>query len=149
MTTQGTFTVTIDAPPDQVWPWVADVTRHGEFSPKPFSAELVSGETGKVGSRYRSVGVIPNDKQHSNEVEVTEAVTNERFVLRSEDHLGVFTNAYQLRAVGAGTEVSHTLTFPPAKGLMAVMIPLLFPLVGKPDGRKRMRLLKAKVEAAG
>jgi uncharacterized protein YndB with AHSA1/START domain len=148
MTTQGTFTITIDAPPDKVWPWVADLTKHGDYSPKPFSAELVSGEMGKVGTRYRSVGVIPGDKSHGNEVEVVEAVPDERIVLRSDDKLGSFTNTYVLRAVGTGTEVSHTLAFPPLRLPMSLVVPLLFPVVGKPDGRKRMHLLKAKVEAA-
>jgi uncharacterized protein YndB with AHSA1/START domain len=149
MTVQGTFTVTIAATPEQVWPWVVDVTKHGEYSPKAFSAELVSGETGKVGSRYRSVGWIPNDKKHANEVELVEAVPYERVVLSADDPLGTFTNTYLLRAVDGGTEVSWTMTFPPLTFPMSVAAPLLFPIVGKPDGRKRVALLKAKVEAAG
>ena len=148
MAVQGTFTVTIDAPPEAVWPWIADVSKHGEWSPKEFSAELVSGEPGKVGSRYRSVGWIPNDKHHANEVEIVESVPHERIVLRSDDDLGAFTNTYLLRPAGTGTEVAWTLAFPPLKFPMSVMAPLLFPLVGKPDGRKRVQLLKSKVEAA-
>jgi uncharacterized protein YndB with AHSA1/START domain len=147
MTTQGTFTTTIDAPPDKVWPWLADVTKHGEYSPKPFSAELVTGDPGKVGTRYKSVGVIPNDKHHSNEVEIVEAVPGERLVLRSDDELGAFTNTYVLRPAGGGTELTWTLAFPPLKGAPALAVPILFPLVGKRDMRKRLQLLKAKVES--
>jgi hypothetical protein len=33
------------------------------------------------------------------------------------------------------------------KGVARVVVPLLFPLVGKPDIRKRMKLLKTKVES--
>jgi uncharacterized protein YndB with AHSA1/START domain len=147
MTTQGTLTVTIDAPPDKVWPWVADLTKHPEYSPKPYEVELVSGEPGKVGTRYRSVGAIPNDKHHGNEVEVVESVPNERFVLRADDDHGAFMNTYVLRPAGSGTEVSHTLVFPPLKGAPAMAVPILFPLVGKRDMRKRLQLLKAKVES--
>ncbi|HUR13953.1 MAG TPA: SRPBCC family protein [Mycobacteriales bacterium] len=148
MTTQGTYTVTIDAPPEQVWPFIADVSKHSEWSPKAFSAELVSGETGKVGSRYRSRGWVPGEKEHANEVEIVESVPFERLALRSEDKMGAFNNSYTLRASGTGTEVSHTLVFPPLKGVSALMIPLVFPLVGKPDGRKRMKLLKQAVESS-
>ena len=149
MTVQGTFTVTIDATPDKVWPFIADVTKHGEWSPKEFQAELVSGDLGKVGSRYRSVGWIPNDKSHANEVEIAEAVENERLVLTSDDPLGTFTNTYVLRPAGTGTEVAWTMAFPPKmKFPMNVMAPLVFPLVGKPDGRKRVALLKKAVEAS-
>jgi uncharacterized protein YndB with AHSA1/START domain len=147
MTTQGTFTVTIDAPPEKVWPWVADLTKHPEYSPKPYQVELVAGEAGKVGTRYKSVGAIPNDKHHGNEVEVVESVPDERFVLRADDDLGPFMNTYVLRPSGSGTEVSYTLVFPPLKGAAAMMVPILFPLVGKKDIRKRLQLLKAKVES--
>jgi len=32
--------------------------------------------------------------------------------------------------------------------MAAVMVPIVFPLYGKPDMRKRMQLLKEKVESA-
>lgn len=147
MSTQGTFTVTIQAPPEKVWPWLADITKHSEYSPKPFTAELVSGEAGKVGSRFRTVGAVPNEKHHANEVEITEAVPNQRLVLRSDDPMGAFTSTYVLRPSGSGTELAWTIQFPPMKGVAALLVPVLFPLVGKPDGRKRMQLLKAKVES--
>jgi uncharacterized protein YndB with AHSA1/START domain len=148
MTTQGTFTVTVAAPPDKVWPWIADLTKHPEYSPKPYQVELVSGEPGKVGTRYRSVGAIPNDKHHTNEVEVAESEPPRRFVLHADDELGEFVNSYELRPVGEGTEVSYTIVFPPLKGAAALAVPVLFPLVGKRDIRKRLQLLKAKVESS-
>lgn len=147
MTTQGTFTVTVAAPPEKVWPWIADLTKHPQYSPKPYEVELVSGETGKVGTRYRSVGAIPNDKHHSNEVEVVESVPNERFVLRADDALGPFMNTYVLRPSGSGTELTYTMVFPPLTGAAALAVPVLFPLVGKRDIRKRLQLLKARVES--
>jgi hypothetical protein len=74
-------------------------------------------------------------------------VTNERFVLRADDDLGAFMNTYVLRPSGSGTELSYTLVFPPLKGAAAMAVPILFPLVGKRDIRKRLQLLKAKVES--
>ena len=61
--TSGEVTVTIDAPPERVWPWVADLGKHAAFSPKPYSVEWIEGEPNAVGSRYRSVGEIPTDKR--------------------------------------------------------------------------------------
>jgi uncharacterized protein YndB with AHSA1/START domain len=147
MAVSGTFTKTIAAPPAAVWPWIGQIEKHAEWSPKAFRAELVSGEPGAVGARYRSVGWIPNDKHHANEVEVAEAVPNERLVLRSDDPLGTFTNTYLLRPSGGGTEVEWTMVFPPLKLPMSLVAPVLFPLVGKSDGRKRVQLLKQRVEA--
>jgi uncharacterized protein YndB with AHSA1/START domain len=147
VTTQGTFSVTIQAPPDAVWPWVSDLQKHADWSPQPYRAELVSGEPNAVGSRYRSVGWVPGDKNHANEVEITEVVRGERFALRADDKMGSFQNTYDLRRVGDGTEVTFRLVFPPMKGFSALLVPVLFPLVGKKDIRKRMQLLKGKVEA--
>jgi uncharacterized protein YndB with AHSA1/START domain len=149
MATQGTVSVTIAAPPDLVWPWVADITQHSEWSPKPYRVELVSGEPNAVGSHYRSVGwVPPNDGDHENDVEITEVVPVSRFALSATDDSGTFVNTYDVKAVDGGTEVTFLIVFPPMKGMSAVMVPILFPLVGMTDIRKRMQLLKQKVESA-
>ena len=148
MTTQATVSVTIQAAPDVVWPWVADITRHAEWSPKPYRVELVSGEPNAVGTRYRSVGwVPPNDGNHVNDVVITEVVPVSRFALDARDDSGTYVNTFDLRPVADGTEVTFHIVFPPMKGLSAVMVPLLFPIVAKPDFRKRLSLLKQKVES--
>ena len=147
MTTQGSFSVTIQAPPEVVWPWVSQLDRHAAWSPKPYRVELVSGEPDAVGSRYRSVGWIPGDKDHANDVEIIDVLPLERFALRADEAQGSFQSTYTLRRTGDATEVTFRLVFPPMKGISAVLVPVLFPLVGKPDIRKRMNLLKNKVEA--
>lgn len=147
MPTQGSFSVTIQAVPEVVWPWVGQLDKHAEWSPKPYLIELVSGEPNTVGSRYRSVGWIPGDKEHANDVEITEVVPQERFALRADEAQGSFQNTYTLRRLDDATEVTFRLVFPPMKGISAVLVPVLFPLVGKADIRKRMNLLKARVEA--
>jgi uncharacterized protein YndB with AHSA1/START domain len=42
----GSVTVTIAAPPEQVWDLVTDVTRIGEFSPETFEGKWTRGSTG-------------------------------------------------------------------------------------------------------
>jgi uncharacterized protein YndB with AHSA1/START domain len=148
MTTHGVFPVVIAARPEVVWPWVGQLEKHAEWSPKPYTIEWLTGEPNAVGSRYRSVGWVPGDKHHVNEGEITESVPNERFALRADDDQGPFANTFTLRPVDAGTEVVFRLVFPPMKGALALLVPVLFGTVGKADVRKRMRLLKAKVEAA-
>src|SRR5512141_489469 len=116
MTTQGTFSVTVEAPPATVWPWVSQLEKHVEWSTKAYSVEWLSGEPNAVGSRYRSFGWVPGDKHHENEGEITERVEQERFALRADDKEGPFENTYSLRPVGAATEVTFTLMFPRMKG---------------------------------
>jgi uncharacterized protein YndB with AHSA1/START domain len=149
MTVQDTVTTTIRAPLEAVWPWVADITRHAEWSPKPYRVDLVSGDLNAVGSRYRSVGwVPPNESNHANDVEITEVVPMSRFALRATDESGTFASTFDFLPVDGGTQVTFHIEFPAMKGLNAVMVPLLFPIVAKPDFRKRLGLLKRKVETA-
>jgi uncharacterized protein YndB with AHSA1/START domain len=148
MATKGTVSVTILAPPESVWPWVADITTHGEWSPKPYRVELVSGEPNAVGSHYRSVGwVPPNDGNHENDVEITQVVPMTRFALDATDSSGTFSNTFDLTSVDGGTEVTFLIVFPQMKGMSAIIVPILFPLVGMSDIKKRMHLLKQRVES--
>jgi ligand-binding SRPBCC domain-containing protein len=51
---QGSATVHIDAPPEQVWALVSDITNTGRFSPETFEAEWVDGfSEPAVGARFR------------------------------------------------------------------------------------------------
>jgi uncharacterized protein YndB with AHSA1/START domain len=147
--TEGVFNVSIAAPPEKVWTWVADLSKHPDWSPKTYTVEWLSGDPNEVGSRFRSVGWIPGDKDHENEGEITERTEPTRFALRSSDKQGSYQNGFDLAAGPDGsTDVTFTLRFVDMKGMATVMIPIAFPLIGKPDIRKRMQLLKGKVEGS-
>jgi len=144
--TGGKFEVTIDASADQVWPWVADLGKHAEWSAKPYSVVWIQGEPNAVGSRFRSVGAIPGDKEHANEGEIVESVAPERFALTAHDKQGTYSNVITLTPEGQGTKVTLRLEFVQMHGMAALLLPLIFPLVGKKDQRTRMAMLKEKVE---
>jgi uncharacterized protein YndB with AHSA1/START domain len=146
--TSGVFDVTIDAPVDRVWPWVADLGKHAEWSPKAYTVEWIEGEPNAVGSRYRSVGWVPGDKHHVNEGEIVENRPQERFALRSQDKDGTYDNVFTLEPQGQSTKVTFRLDFVNMKGMARAAVPVLFPIIGKKDLRARMGLLKAKAEAS-
>src|SRR4029078_1302098 len=43
MTDPPVYTVAVDAPPEKVWPLVADLDRHGGWSPQPYRVEWEAG----------------------------------------------------------------------------------------------------------
>jgi uncharacterized protein YndB with AHSA1/START domain len=50
----GSVTVHMDAPPEEIWALVADVTKIGRYSPETFEAEWLDGATGPaVGAKFR------------------------------------------------------------------------------------------------
>jgi len=147
--TQGEFKVTVNAPVEIVWPWVATLAKHDQWSPKPYQMEWISGPPDQIGSRYRSIGWIPGDKHHVNEGEITERVEHQRFALRADDKEGPFRNTFTLRPDGAGTEVTLELVFPKMAFPKAQLAAVLFSTVGSADLRQRMQLLKQRVERGG
>jgi uncharacterized protein YndB with AHSA1/START domain len=148
MTTQLTVSEKINAPVDLIWPWVANLEKHSQWSPKPYKVELVSGEPNSVGSKYRSVGVVPpGDKEQVNDVEISEINQGHKIVFLAHDRNGTFRNTFTFTPVSGGTEVTFNHTFPRMKGIGMILLPLLLPIVGKKDAMKRLGMLKAKAEA--
>lgn len=139
----------IDAPIEAIWPWIAHLNKHSEWSPKPFKIELLTGEMNAVGSTYRSTGFIPPmEKNHENSVEILESVPNSRFVFRAHDANGYFENVFTLKSVDGGTEVTYHHQFPKMVGMGRILLPLLLPIVGKRDEMTRLGILKSKVEGS-
>jgi uncharacterized protein YndB with AHSA1/START domain len=108
--------VTIDAQPEAVWPWVADLSKHAHWSPKPYRIEWLEGEPNAVGSRFHSAGVIPGDKHHENEGRITENQPTTRFAFRSSDPQGEYAHAYTLSPNGGGTDATHRIEFVKMRG---------------------------------
>lgn len=145
--TQVQVSQIINAPIDAVWPWISDIKKHSQWSPKPYSVELVSGEDGEVGSKYQSSGwVPPAEKNHRNDVELTEIVPKSKIVFMAHDDNGFYKNTFTLESVGQGTKVTFQNIFPQMKGMGRILVPILVPIFGKKDGVARLGLLKAKAE---
>lgn len=145
--TQVQVSQLINAPVQDVWPWIADIKKHAEWSPKPYSVKLVSGVDGEVGSKYQSSGwVPPAEKNHLNDVEITEIVPKSKIVFIAHDENGFYKNTFTLEPTGQGTKVTFLLVFPTMKGIAKIMVPILVPIFGKRDGVARLGLLKGKAE---
>lgn len=137
----------IDAPAEVVWPWIADITKHSLWSPKPYVAKLTSGINGAVGSTYSSVGFVPPaEKDHKNEVTITEVVANSKIVFKAHDENGDFINTFTLQSTSSGTMVTFQHDFPRMVGMGRILVPLLVPLVGKRDTKVRLGMLKDRAE---
>ena len=139
------FSITIDRTPDVVYDYIADVSKHSEWSPKPFRVEGSAGPV-KVGDTFSSVGVIPGDKNHRNEVTVTEASPPVRLTLDSVEKDQHFINTFELAAEGAGTRLTRIVDAPQPSFPLSVVFPLIMAAFIKPDVNKGLRNLKANLE---
>ncbi len=107
---QDSVTVHVDAPPEQVWALVSDVTNTGRFSPETFEAEWLEGSTGPVvGARFRG-HVKRNGRGPTYWTKCTviacEAGREFTFVVGTpEKH--PMTWGYRFEAAGDGTDVTE------------------------------------------
>jgi uncharacterized protein YndB with AHSA1/START domain len=141
---KGEITVHMDAPVEQVWELVSDVTRIGEFSPETFDGEWIDGATGPaVGARFRG-HVKRNQKGpvYWTQCEVTTADPNRLFefsVLVGKR--AVNTWGYRLQAANGGTDVTEYFRLSDNVGSR-----IYWALLGRLRGRTNDRNMRTTLE---
>lgn len=137
--------VSINRSPAEVFAYLSDVSKHAEWSPKPYRVEGTSGPV-KVGDTFASVGTIPGDKNHRNQVTVTECSAPTRLVLDAEEKGQHFINTFDLQPQGDSTLVTRTMDAPKPSFPLSVVFPLILAAVIRPDVHKGLNNLKAILE---
>ena len=145
-------TVTMHAPPEQIWDLVSDVTRIGRYSPETFEAEWLEGATGPaVGARFRGhVKRNGRGPKYWTTCTVTECEPGRSFFfgVGSEDKpLNLW--GYRLEPTAEGTAVTESFTLTPT-----VPLRIYWALFGWSRGKTNRRgmertlaAIKAEVEA--
>jgi uncharacterized protein YndB with AHSA1/START domain len=143
-----TFKIQVQAPPETVFDYLADATRHGEWANPKSSMTMddVSGGAPGAGHKYRSTAVFTG-KPVSADLEVTAFERPRHFRIRLDQHQEGkkdvwYENDYQLSAANGGTEIVKQLT----GGLSPMIFFIAAPAIRK-DAMTSLRNLKARVEA--
>jgi len=141
-------TVVVQRPPQEVFDYLTQVSRHGEWSPKPWRLEGNPGPLAS-GTRFTSYGWIPGDKEHRNEVEVTECAPPSRITWETteEQAPGRFVSTYVLTPEGSGTRVDRTFAFPDPTGGIRVIFPVIKGVIIRPTIVKGLNLFKERLES--
>jgi uncharacterized protein YndB with AHSA1/START domain len=142
------WTLQIDRSPADVYAYLADFTKHPEWSPKPYSVEILTDGPIGVGTKLRSKGELPGSKKaHDNEVTVTAADPGKKLAFTAVEDGQTFVNTFDLTANAAGTQLVRTLEFPEMKGALKLAFPMVKALVVKPAVQKGLNMLKANLES--
>jgi uncharacterized protein YndB with AHSA1/START domain len=139
--------VTIAKPAEEVFAYLADVTRHGEWSPKAYRAEDVSGPVAQ-GTTFTSYGWVPGDKEHRNDVEVTAYDPPRAIAFTSREKDEQFISTFTLTPEAAGTKVTRVMDMPRPGGAFGMVFPLVANGFIKPAVGKGMGMLKKRLESA-
>lgn len=140
--------VYVDRPPEQVFAHVADVSRHGQWSPKMLRVADLPGDGALVaGSTFTSFGQLPGHADHRNEVRVVELDPPHRLVLESRDGSGTYLNTFTVIERGAGSVVRREIDLPRPAGLQGLTMPLFIRLVLGRDLAKGLRNLESQLRS--
>jgi uncharacterized protein YndB with AHSA1/START domain len=140
----GEVSVWMDAPPEQVWALVSDVTRIGEFSPETFEAAWTRGSTGpEVGASFKGHvkrnGVGPT---YWAPCQVTACVPEELFEFSvGSDDVTVNNWGYRLEPKDGGTLVTEYFRLEPAIYLRAY-----WAVMGRLRGRTNEKGMRTTLE---
>lgn len=135
----------IKAAPEAIFPLLADLTRHGEWSANPVQIEAVTKGTPQVGSVYRSAAQV-NNLHFSAELTVNEYQPPLSFAFTGKDETGIFKHQFRLSPEPNGTRVERRVSFELSFRQWLMYCLLLFP-VRLPAAQKALRRLKEYVEA--
>jgi uncharacterized protein YndB with AHSA1/START domain len=140
-----TYSVEIDRPAPDVFAYIVDLTRHGEWSPAELRIEpLAPGRPAAVGGKFRSFGTT-GGKPFENQVEITELEPDKRFGFSAQTQkLGNVRHTFVLTPIAGGVRVDRIIDMPKSQGITALLVAVLVP----PRQKKTLQLLKARLEGA-
>ena len=146
--TGTTQTITVDAPPEALWSVLHDPEFLARLLPKHSRVELITDGMAAVGSRWRIISEVGNQRRETLH-EVVEAVPGERHVVRSESEDGVSTMATELRKSGGQTLMTVRGTMDWRPGWRTLPNRVMSALLSGPLTRRSLRELKRLIEAGG
>jgi uncharacterized protein YndB with AHSA1/START domain len=122
MAYSASYAVDIKAPQAQVFDYVADVSRHGEWGSEDDHLKAAAEKPGPpaMGSRYSADGML-NGKPNHSVVTITAIDAPKRLAFDAEDSNSVFHHEFTFSQSNGGTHVERHVTM--TKG------PFYFPLV--------------------
>ena len=138
------YRVHIDAKPEDVFPYVSDLTQHGEWN-ESLKVEAASDGPAAVGSQYRSTGRMMG-KEVQNEVRITELEWPTRLSLISNDGKNDFLQEFTFQPMNGGTSLERRVTFEMNPLMKLMFKAMIGPLVATPSMNKSLKALKGKLE---
>jgi uncharacterized protein YndB with AHSA1/START domain len=145
------FRIKIDAKPDEVFGYLSDVARHGEWGNPAAKLSVTKTSDGALGagSKFRSTQKFAG-KEHNADIEIREFEPPRKLKIAAHQSHGgkkpaTFVHTFTLTPDGAGTVVERDIDRENASPFAALGI-IFYPAI-KADAMKGLRGLKAKIES--
>ena len=139
--------ITINAPAEKVFAYLADITRHPEWSKEEHRLQVEKTSEGPIGqgATFRSVGY--QFGRNEDTVTVTEYVPNQRIVFQADGKVGLVRHAFEIEPSDGGVRVTKSFDMLKGKFPFSIMYPLMAKRFYWPGALKGdLERIKAKVE---
>lgn len=139
-------TITINAPAENVFAYVADISRHGEWGNpgQKLSVQKTSEGPIGVGSTFASTGQQFGTQNDT--VKITEYVPNSRVAYQAEGNAGLIEHTFDLKPAGEGVEVTKTFEALKPKFPLNVLKPIVYNFIQPGALKSDLERIKANVE---
>ena len=138
--------ITIGAPAEKVFGYLADVPRHSEWAQPQHKLEIEKTSDGPVGqgTTFKSTG--HQFGRNEDTVTITEYVPNQRIVYESDGNAGLMRHSFELAPAEGGTRVTKGFEAVQAKFPFRLFLPVVsaFVLPGALNGD--LQRIKEKLE---
>ena len=139
--------VLVHAPLQTVFDYVADLTKHPEWSGGELKIDAVSAGPIAIGKEYLSKGQVATQKNRPNQLQVTEYEPPRKFSFVAKDpDFGKVYHVFTFLEQDGGVLVTRTTTLNlnPAVAFMFRLV--IYPLIGGPAMQRAFARLKARLE---
>jgi uncharacterized protein YndB with AHSA1/START domain len=140
--------ITVNAPAEKVFNYVADISKHGEWGNPGQKLQVEKTSSGPIGqgSTFKSVGQQFGRQEDT--VTITEYVPNQRVVYESQGKAGLFRHAFEITPAGSGVQLTKSADVLKAGFPFVIFQPIVQMFVMPGALKSDLERIKAKLEAA-
>jgi uncharacterized protein YndB with AHSA1/START domain len=141
-----TYSIVAKTTPEKAYAYIADLTKHPEWSPDDMKMSPDSPGEVRVGSTYHAEGNLVGRRNPST-VEITALEPGRLVAFTSTDGNSKWQHEFRFVSENGGTRIDRTVTplkTPPGFG---VLFFLLHPFVIGPGNMKTLGMLRDRLEA--
>ncbi len=139
--------VTINAPAEKVFTYVADISKHGEWGNPSQKLQVEKTSPGPVGqgATFKSVGKQFGTQNDT--VTITEYVPSRRVVYESQGKAGQLRHWFEITPSGSGVEVEKGFDVIKAGFPFAILKPIVTTFLAPGALKADLQRIKEKVES--
>jgi uncharacterized protein YndB with AHSA1/START domain len=139
--------ILVHAPLPSTFEYVADLTRHPEWSGGELKVEAVTPGPIAVGKEYVSRGEVAIQKDRPNTVRVSEYEPPHKFgFIANDPDFGDVSHVFTFAEQSGGVLITRTMTLS-LKPIIAILFRFfIYPMIGRPSMDKSLAALKINLE---